>query len=188
MYPQHTHTHNAHTHHMNTPHTYTVHTAHADTFTARWPISSFSPALHFQPAYPNGPYTLLKIYSYKLHCQSGLGPGARRDHRKGWPLSCPSGSRDCTQTQYHPGDKMAGSEGCKGPASRAGAGLGGRGRGAQRGLHPLVLQVQTDAVPPSLSMYRYLQQEVMSNRPQSCKRNAPLPPPPTLTPAHPRTP
>ena len=120
---------------------------------------------------PNGPYTLLKIYSYKLHCQSGLGLWAQRDRREGWPLSCSLGSHFCTQTQHYPGAKAAGSKGLEGPASWV-----GRGQGAQRG-----------PAPPGpagthgrrwirclhLSIYRYLQKKVMSNRPQSCRRNDP---------------
>lgn len=179
----------------HTPHTHMHITRipHTDTLTSCWSLLN----LHLQPAYPNGPYTLLKIYSYKLHCQSGLGPGARRDHGKEWPLSCSLGSHLCTQTQHHPGAKMAGLEGLKGPASWAGEGarLDGRGRGmgcTERDRTSLSCRYEwqkVDLVPLFLFIYRYLQKKVMSNRPQSCKRNAPPPSlPPNEPPAHPRTP
>lgn len=186
-----THACTAHTH-APYAHVYHAHSTHRHTHITLVSLLN----LCLQPAYPNGPYTLLKIYSYKLHCQSGLGPGARRDHGEEWPLSCSLGSHLCTQTQHHPGAKMAGLEGLKGPASWAGGGArldGWGGDGVHReGPHRLVLQVrrqEVDLVPLFLFIYRYLQKKVMSNRPQSCKRNAPPPSlPPNEPPAHPRTP
>lgn len=128
-------------HSTHTPDTH-MHTTHRHTHIALVSLLS----LHLQPAYPNGPYTLLKIYSYKLHCQSGLGPGARRDHGEEWPLSCSLGSHLCTQTQHHPGAKMAGLEGLKRPASWAGGGARLNGLGGdwvhREGPHLLVLQVR----------------------------------------------
>lgn len=82
--------------------------------------------------------------------------------------------------------QTAGSKGLERPASWV-----GRGRGAQRG-----------PAPPGpagthgrrwirclhLSIYRYLQKKVMSNRPQSCGRNAPPSHPPKLASGPPQNP
>lgn len=120
----------------------------------------FFPASIFNQPTPNGPYTLLKIYSYKLHCPSGLCPGDLEGPQGGWFSPCPLGSHHCTQTGHHPGTKMAGF-GHQPAGQGRGLGLmGWDGEGAQRGT-----------IPPcpagtngrrwiwclQLSIYRYLQ-------------------------------
>ena len=148
-------------------------------------VSSSQPSIFNQPT-PNGPYTLLKIYSYNLHCQSGLGRWAQRDRREGRPLSCSLRSHFCTQTQHYPRAKTAGSKGLEGPA-----GWVGRGRGAQRGPAspgPVGTHGRRWIWCLHLSIYRYLQKKVMSNRPQSCRRNAPPSHPPKLATGPPQNP
>lgn len=125
-----THTNLPHTH-TNTSHTHNTHIRTTHRHASCWSLYlSLSPFPSISPSQPsifnqptaNGPYTLLKIYSYKLHCQPGLGLQAQRAHREGWPLPCSLRSHFCTQTQYYPRAKRAGSEGLKGPASWAGGG------------------------------------------------------------------
>lgn len=77
--------------HLRKGHTHGhTHTPHSRRVGLSCSLSSSQPSV-FNQFTPNGPYTLLKIYSYKLHCQSGLGLGVQRDHRKGWALILPLG-------------------------------------------------------------------------------------------------
>lgn len=142
---------------------------------------SLLPNLPSSTSLPNGPYTLLKIYSYKLHGRCGLGPG---------PGSLPLGLPPLYTSQHHPGPRRLALRlqgGSQLGRDRRGHTGGGRGKG---GRHLLVLQVQTaegGCGASSLSIYRYLQKKVMSHRSQSCKRNAPSPSlPQNYPPAHPR--